>query len=169
MATLQFSEGTDVPVSLHRRKQLLPNIIDGMANTRPWALYAETPRSLTTYDAGYRKITYGAFANAINGVAWLLEKRLGRGKTHETLVYVGPNDLGYIVMILGAVKAGYKVRRGEEENMTTYNEMLRYITCSCCWCHHGIQYPTMSASSTPQTAKFSSHRLHHVHRWSPPF
>ena len=111
MATLQFSEGIDAPRYLHRRKQLLPNIIDGMANTRPWAMYAETPRSLTTYGAGYRKITYGAFANAINGVAWLLEKHLGQGIAHETLAYIGPNDLGYIVMILGAVKAGYKVRR----------------------------------------------------------
>ena len=111
MATLQFSEGIDSPKCLHRRKQLLPNIIDGMANTRPWATYAETPRSLTTYDAGYRKITYGAFANAINGVAWLLEKHLGRSIAHETLAYIGPNDLGYIVMILGAVKAGYKVCR----------------------------------------------------------
>lgn len=117
MATLHFSEGTDVPRYLHRRKQLLPNIIDGMANTRPWALYAETPRSLTTFDAGYRKITYGRLANAINGAAWLLEKNLGKGRAHETLAYIGPNDLGYVVMILGAVKAGYKVRGSEEQNI----------------------------------------------------
>lgn len=118
MATLQFSEGTIVPTTVHRRKQLLPNIIDGMAKTRPWALYAETPRSLTTYDAGYRKVTYCALANAINGVAWLLERKLGRGKAYETLAYIGPNDLGYVVMILGAVKAGYKVRKCEEGNVT---------------------------------------------------
>ncbi|KAK0506918.1 hypothetical protein JMJ35_010618 [Cladonia borealis] len=116
MATLQFTEGTDLPKSVYRRKQLLPNIIDGMAKTRPLALYAETPRSLTTYDAGYRKITYGALANAINGVAWLLKKSLGQGRAHQTLVYIGANDLGYVVMILGAVKAGYKLLLGSPRN-----------------------------------------------------
>lgn len=109
MATLQFSEGTALPAVLHRRKQLLPNIIDGMAKTRPEAIYAEIPCSPTSYDEGYRKITYRDLANSVNGVAWLLEKELGRGKDHETLSFVGPDDLGSIIMILGAVKAGYRV------------------------------------------------------------
>ena len=30
-------------------------------------------------------------------------------QTFETLAYIGPNDLRYNVLILGAVKAGYKV------------------------------------------------------------
>lgn len=109
MATLQFSEGSDTPTVLHRKKQLLPNIVDGIAKIRPEAIYAEIPRSRTSYESGYRKITYKDLANAINGVAWLLEKHLGRGKKQETLAYIGPNDLGYIFMVLGAVKAGYKV------------------------------------------------------------
>lgn len=109
MATLQFSEGSDTPSVLHRKNQLLPNIVDGIAKTRPEAIYAEIPRSRTSYESGYRTITYRHLANAINGVAWRLEKHLGRGKQHETLAYIGPNDLGYICMVLGAVKAGYKL------------------------------------------------------------
>ena len=110
MATLQFSEGTDdVPTALHQRKQLLPNIIDGMAKVRPQALYAETPRSPTSYEDGYRKVTYRDLANAVNSLAWMLQKELGYGQNHRTLAYIGPNDLGYVFMILGAVKAGFKV------------------------------------------------------------
>ena len=110
MATLQFSEGGSCPPKpLYRAKQLLPNIVDGMATARPEALYAETPSSYTSYDQGYRKITYRELANAVNGIAWLLTKELGRGQDFETLAYVGPNDLSYPVIILGAVKAGYKV------------------------------------------------------------
>lgn len=109
MATLQFSEGNAIPAVLQQRKQLLPNIIDGMAMTRPEAIYAEVPYSPTFYDDGYRKITYKDLANCINGVAWLLEKELGRGKDHKTLAYIGPDDLVSIIMVLGAVKAGYKV------------------------------------------------------------
>ena len=110
MATLQFSEGgSGPPRPLYRSKQLLPNIIDGMARARPEALYAETPASHSSYDQGYRKITYRELANAVNGVAWLLTKELGRGQDFETLAYIGPNDLSYPIVILGAVKAGYKV------------------------------------------------------------
>lgn len=111
MATLQFSEGTDVPMAIHQRKQLLPNIVDGMARTRPEAIYAETSVSPTTYDKRYLKITYRALANAVNGVAWLLRDRLGEGTNHDTVAYIGPNDLAYVFMILGASKAGYKVRK----------------------------------------------------------
>ena len=80
-----------------------------MARIRPWAIYAETPASATTYGKGYIKITYRALANAVNGVAWLLHDQLGKGNKHETVAYIGANDLSYVVMILGATKAGYKV------------------------------------------------------------
>jgi acyl-CoA synthetase (AMP-forming)/AMP-acid ligase II len=91
------------------KKDILVNIVDYMARKAPRALYAEFPISPTSYNAGYRKITYEDLANAVNGVAWWLEKMLGKGKNFETLAYVGPNDMRYNVIILGAVKAGYKV------------------------------------------------------------
>ncbi|KAL8673514.1 MAG: hypothetical protein Q9168_002071 [Polycauliona sp. 1 TL-2023] len=110
MATLQFSQsGESPPVSSHRNKQLLNNIVDGTARARPSAIYAEVPRSFDSYESGYRRITYRALANAINGVAWWLRRELGQSQSHQTLAYIGPNDLTYVVMILGAVKAGYKL------------------------------------------------------------
>ena len=110
MATLQFSEGDITPPStLSRNKQLLNNIVDGMAKYRPSAIYAEIPQSHDTYQHGYRAVTYGALANAVNGVAWWLKERLGESRDFQTLAYIGPNDLAYVIMILGAVKAGFKV------------------------------------------------------------
>lgn len=110
MATLQFSQdGESPPKLVHRNKQLLNNIVDGTARTRPSAIYAEVPRSFHSYESGYRKITYRALANAVNGVAWWLQQELGQGQDHQTLAYLGPNDLAYVMIILGAVKAGYKV------------------------------------------------------------
>ncbi len=109
MATLQFTEGAEVPAAIDQRKQLLPNIVDGMARTRPEAIYAETPASPTNYDKGYLKITYSSLANAVNGVAWLLHNQLGKGINLDTIAYMGANDIAYIIMILGATKAGYKV------------------------------------------------------------
>lgn len=109
-----FSEGSRSPKPAYQKKQLLNHLLDGMARARPHALYGESPRSTISYDAGFYKITYAALANAVNGVAWLLDHELGPGKNHETLAYIGPSDFRQNVMILGAVKAGYKVCKSSE-------------------------------------------------------
>lgn len=109
MTTLQFTEGSGVPEPFLQRKQLLNHIVDGLAQTRPYSVWAEIPKSLNTYDAGFRRVTYRDLANAINGVAWWLSESLGQGTNFETLAYFGPWDIRYVVLPLGAVKAGYKV------------------------------------------------------------
>ena len=91
-------------------EEILINIVDYTAKNFPQALYAEIPVSPTSYDSGYRKITYDILANAVNGVAWWLDQKLGPGKDFETLAYFGPNDILYNLLVLGAVKAGYKVQ-----------------------------------------------------------
>lgn len=113
MATLLFQEGhvkeQKSAHAVHLKKQLSNNIIDGMAATRPQAIFAELPISSISFEAGYRRVTYRVLANAINGAAWWLTKELGPGKDFQTLSYMGWNDIRYVVLILGAVKAGYKV------------------------------------------------------------
>lgn len=98
------------------RTQLLPHIVDHYAKVKPDAIYAEYPVSLMSYDDGYRPITFKAFANAINGIAWWLTEKLGPGDG-ETLAYVGPNDLRYPALVLGAVKVGYRVCVTFTQNM----------------------------------------------------
>lgn len=67
-----------------------------------------TPISSLTndYEHGYRSIHYEDLANAINGAAWWLSWTLcpPKKQEHEVLVYMGPNDLRYKVLILAAVK-----------------------------------------------------------------
>ncbi|KAF2168708.1 hypothetical protein M409DRAFT_52741 [Zasmidium cellare ATCC 36951] len=110
MASVNFTEGhIKPPTAIHDVDQLLPNIVDGMAAARSHAVYAQIPNSFTSYAAGFRKVTYRHLANAVNGIAWLLSKELGQGKNTETLAYIGPNDIGYVVAILGAAKAGYAI------------------------------------------------------------
>ena len=90
--------------------ELLNHIIDRRAHETPEMLYAEIPRSPSSFNEGFRQITYSAFANAINGFAWWLHEHLGTGASFETLVYLGPSDVRYNILLFGAVKAGYKVR-----------------------------------------------------------
>ncbi|KAK6595947.1 thioester reductase domain-containing protein [Botrytis cinerea] len=105
MASILFEEDALKPI---RRKQLLNNIVDGLAKVRPGTIYAEVPRSSISYEFGYRKISYANFANAINGLAQWLHDTLGPAENFPTLAYIGPNDFRYNALMLAAVKAGYK-------------------------------------------------------------
>ena len=94
---------------LEPRKQLLNHMVDDIARATPSAVWAETPISTASYEPGFRKITYAMLANAINGVAWWMRQTLGPAHDFETLAYFGPWDIRYILLLLGSVKAGYKV------------------------------------------------------------
>ena len=109
MATTSSVQGsTAVRPDQHNR--LLNHIVDDIARDNPDMPYAELPVSPTSFDQGLRDVSYRDLSNAINGIAWWLDRSLGRGKNFETLTYLGPNDLHHTILLLGAVKAGYKVR-----------------------------------------------------------
>jgi hypothetical protein len=90
--------------------RLLPRVIDLRAQTNPQELFAKVPASTSTYASGFRSVTNLEFSNAINKVAWLLQGQLGKSKDFDTLAYIGPNDLRYSIVVIAAIKAGYKVR-----------------------------------------------------------
>jgi acyl-coenzyme A synthetase/AMP-(fatty) acid ligase len=123
------------------RDELIPKVVDHLANTmadEPYALY---PNSPLTYDHGYRTVTYKDFANAINGIAWWLHKTLGPSDNFHVLAYIGPNDVRYNALMLAATKAGYLVRISFQSHDLVYlqcrlSSLLRATaslpTCRCC-------------------------------------
>ncbi|TVY94015.1 Non-canonical non-ribosomal peptide synthetase [Lachnellula willkommii] len=109
MAAFQFSENTIPAQDLPQRKQLFNHLVDGLAQTRPEAAWAKIPKNELSYDGGYRKVSYKMMANAINGLAWWIKDEIGESKDFETLAYFGTWDPRYILLLLAAVKAGYKM------------------------------------------------------------
>ena len=106
-----MSQPTDIdPPQVRLAADLIPNLVDKRAALTPHNVYAEYPISPYTYDLGYRSFLFTDLANAVNGIAWWLHQTLGPSHTFETLAYIGPNDIRYPAIILGAVKAGYAVR-----------------------------------------------------------
>lgn len=89
---------------------LLPNIVDRIADERPGDTYALWPVAPYSYEAGFRALTWAEFANAVNGLAWWLVQHLGHSQNEQVLTYIGPNDMRYAALTLAAVKAGYVVR-----------------------------------------------------------
>ena len=85
---------------------LVPHIVDRRAKGSPHAVFAEYPASSTTYSEGYDQVTYLQLANAINGFAHWLHDTFGSQINNKRLAYIGPNDLRYPALILGAAKLG---------------------------------------------------------------
>ena len=91
-------------------QRLIPHLIDDIAHNDPSRTFCSLAKSSDISD-GFKDVSYGAFANAINCLAWWIEENLGKTSTFETVSYIGPPDLRYIVLTIAAQKTGYKARR----------------------------------------------------------
>jgi len=89
-------------------EQLLPTLLENRANVEPNGIFAKIPLSTTTYAQGFRSVTNAELCNAINRVAWLIDGQFGKGHNFPTLAYLGPSDLRYSIVVVAAIKAGYK-------------------------------------------------------------
>ncbi|KAI1813224.1 nonribosomal peptide synthetase [Poronia punctata] len=94
----------------------LPHIVDEIALTDPTREAFSIPLTSNNNnnpkdDGGWRPITFKQYANAINRVAHRIIATCGSPSPKDpfpTIAYIGPNDARYVVMVLAAVKAGYK-------------------------------------------------------------
>lgn len=87
--------------------RLLPSLVDYIARTDPERVFCSFAKTTDPAD-GFQDVTYRVFARANDRLAWYLEEKLGRGEDFPTLLYMGPQDVMYAVVILGTIKAGYK-------------------------------------------------------------
>ncbi|CAD6569068.1 MAG: hypothetical protein ASARMPRED_002384 [Alectoria sarmentosa] len=87
-------------------KRLLPTLVDEIAVTDPGRTFASIPKSSDLVD-GFMDISYRKFARAVNRCAWWLTKELGEHTEPKPVLYLGPLDLRYLIIILAAAKAGH--------------------------------------------------------------
>ncbi|KAI1801790.1 acetyl-CoA synthetase-like protein [Daldinia bambusicola] len=92
-----------------REYRLVPNIIDNVAKEDPEREAFLIPRSDNPKD-GWKSITFREYANAVNQIAHKIVEKCGTPSpgSFPTIAYVGPNDARYVVLLVSAVKAGYK-------------------------------------------------------------
>ncbi|KAF2165379.1 hypothetical protein M409DRAFT_24229 [Zasmidium cellare ATCC 36951] len=131
MAFLQFTEGASQPPTASSiPKQLLPNIVDGLASIKPHGDFAFIPKSYTSYSEGYRRVAYRDLASAVNLAAWLLTEKLGQNAERQVLAHVGANDIGYPIYTLACVKAGHTLvslsPRNTKEDHAALLEITRF-------------------------------------------
>jgi acyl-CoA synthetase (AMP-forming)/AMP-acid ligase II len=106
---------TDNLLTSIRGKRLIPHIIDQVAQDDPDRCIYAIPRS-SNPKHGWEEVTYKRLANAINRAAKILIEDCGPAvpNTFPTVAYIGANDIRYIIVLVAAIKAGYKVCYSEK-------------------------------------------------------
>ena len=82
----------------NRGQRLLPSTIDEIAQKNPSRVLYSLPKTNNLAD-GFQDIDARAFASAVDRCAWYLEKILGRGEAFPTLLYMGPQDVVYAILV----------------------------------------------------------------------
>ena len=113
-------------------ERLVPHVVDTLAVTDPDRLYASIPRTADVSD-GFRDVSMKDLANAINAMAWMLEKVEGKppeGK-FERIAYMGASDIRYAIMMIAAIKVGYVALLPSARNSTSGNiSLLNETMCT---------------------------------------
>jgi ABC-type phosphate/phosphonate transport system substrate-binding protein len=96
-------------VSTSQASTLLPHVVQQNAQADPDGIFAQVPAG-ASYADGFRNITNLQLHHAVNYTAFLIKQNLGGSKTFETLAFIGASDPRYSIMVVAAIKTGYKVR-----------------------------------------------------------
>ena len=81
---------------------------------------------------GLRDVSYALIARAVDRCAWWMEDILGKGASFPaTATYLNPMDFRHVILIIGAIKAGYKaclersIRGGRRKPSLTTSDVLQ--------------------------------------------
>ncbi|ROV93376.1 hypothetical protein VMCG_08404 [Cytospora schulzeri] len=137
--------------------RLLPRVLDETAATQPDLTYAYVPISNSLSD-GFKAITFSDVATATNYMATWIHQNLGPCDSFQTIAYMGPGDLRYVVVFLAAVKCGYKVLLPSPRNSAWMNASLLEQT----QCRHFLFAPEVEAMVSPLLEHQPDLHLHKI-------
>lgn len=104
--TMADTSSLPLPGIQHGQRIAL-SILDERANASPHSPWVSVPIDEDDTSKGFRDITYGQFANAVNHAAhWLAQHLPPAQEPFEHFAYVGPKDLRYPIIAMAAGKVG---------------------------------------------------------------
>jgi acyl-CoA synthetase (AMP-forming)/AMP-acid ligase II len=103
---MEFVPDLSVPVNCGQR--LLPAVLDEIAASDPKRTFVSVPNS-SDLSQGFRDIDYGTFGKAVDKYAGWLRTQFDADVGQHTILYLGPLDIRYLLVILGTPKAGHIV------------------------------------------------------------
>ncbi|KAI0424717.1 hypothetical protein F5Y09DRAFT_323623 [Xylaria sp. FL1042] len=95
--------------------RLLPSLVDELAQSDPSRVLYSVAKTKNPAD-GFRDISAAEVSRAVDRCSWLIENALGRGVDFPTILYLGPQDLNYAIILLASIKTGYKLLLSSPRN-----------------------------------------------------
>ena len=90
--------------------------IDALAADHPDRTWARYPASQEAFEkAELVSISFAAFSNAINRLAWYLDKQLPERCDLDHIAYIGPSDVRYYILGCAASKCRLTVSEERSE------------------------------------------------------
>jgi acyl-CoA synthetase (AMP-forming)/AMP-acid ligase II len=86
----------------------LPAVLDHIAANDPQRTFISVPKS-SDLSQGFRDIDYGTWGKAVDKYAHWLGTQIEGDSKAEVILYFGPLDIRYLLVILGTPKAGHIV------------------------------------------------------------
>ncbi|KIN09068.1 hypothetical protein OIDMADRAFT_23789 [Oidiodendron maius Zn] len=121
--TPRMNDGDDL------EPRLLLHYIHQTAAQDPGRVCVSLP-ILNNPEDGFRDITLLQFEQAIDYAARWMERHVGRGRSYQTLAYIGPQDSWYLILILAALKTGWKLFAPSPRNsFEAYVKLLHSYEC----------------------------------------
>jgi hypothetical protein len=90
-------------------RRLAAALLDDLSKRAPERRFGLIPNSQKVSD-GFREVTIGDLAQAVNYTSWWIEKTLSRKTKSQTVSYMAANDIRYGIFVLACNKTGYNVR-----------------------------------------------------------
>ncbi|KAI0856116.1 acetyl-CoA synthetase-like protein [Xylaria cubensis] len=112
--------------SLPLGRRIVPSAIDQLARICP----AKTWVSFIRNHTEVQHVSFRCCAAAVNAASWWLKATLGTSTTFETVAYIGPNDIRYLILFCAAAKCGYKLLLSSPRNSHVgHANLLRATAC----------------------------------------
>ncbi|GJC91514.1 Ochratoxin A non-ribosomal peptide synthetase [Colletotrichum higginsianum IMI 349063] len=105
-------------------KRLITHVLDDAVKQEPDRVWASYAISTDIARHGFRDVTIGQLARAVDRLAWRIEAAIGKSTTFETVLYYGLPDVRYAVFLMAAVKTGHKVLFCSHFNSLAFNLSL---------------------------------------------
>jgi acyl-CoA synthetase (AMP-forming)/AMP-acid ligase II len=86
----------------------LTAVVDRLAAEKPQDLWVKAPGS-SDGEADWHDVTWLQLARAVDAMAHWMETHLGSATENEPVAYMAIGDIRYPIVILAAMKTGYKV------------------------------------------------------------
>ncbi|KAI1293197.1 hypothetical protein F5Y03DRAFT_374470 [Xylaria venustula] len=112
------------------RNLLLPSLVDDLARSDPSRVLYSFAKTKHPAD-GFTDVCAAEFAQAVDRCSWFIDQQLGLGIDFPSLVYLGPQDLNYAILVLASIKTGYKLLLISPRNTAEANlSLLEHMKCN---------------------------------------